>query len=48
LLFLGGDSPDTMARSEAFGLFLMAGGLIAVLIGMVTHVVQLNRSDRRL
>ena len=48
LLFLGSDSPDTMEQSETLALLCMAGGVIAVLIGMVTHVVQLNRSDRRL
>ena len=47
LLSLGSDSPDTMERSETFGLLLLAGGVIAVLIGMVTRVVQVNRADRR-
>jgi hypothetical protein len=47
LLFLGSDSPDTMERSETFGLLLLAGGVVAVLIGMVTHVVQVSRADQR-
>jgi hypothetical protein len=47
LLSLGSDSPDTLERSETLGLLLLAGGIIAVLIGMVTHVVQVNRADRR-
>ena len=47
LLSLGSDSPDTLERSETFGLLVLAGGVIAVLIGMVTHVVQVNRADRR-
>ena len=47
LLFLGSDSPGTMERSEMFGLLLLSGGVVAVLIGMATHVVQVNRADRR-
>lgn len=47
LLFLGSDSPDTLERSEMFGLLLLVGGVVAVLIGVVTHVVQVNRADRR-
>ena len=47
LLFLGSDSPDTMERSETFGLLLLAGGVVAVLFGMVTHVVQVSRADQR-
>jgi hypothetical protein len=47
LLFLGSDSPGTLARSETFGLLLLVGGVVAVLIGIVTHVVQVNRADRR-
>lgn len=37
----------TMVRSEAFGLLLLMAGVVAVLIGMVTHVVQVNRADQR-
>ena len=47
LLFHGSDSPGTMVRSEAFGLLLLMAGVVAVLIGMVTHVVQVNRADQR-
>ena len=31
LLFLGSDSPGTLARSETFGLLLLVGGVVAVL-----------------
>ena len=47
LLSLDSDSPDTLEPAETFGLLLLAGGMIAVLIGMVTHVVQIHRADRR-
>jgi hypothetical protein len=47
LLSVGSDSPDAMERSETFGLLLLTAGVIAVLIGMVTRVAQINRVDRR-
>lgn len=47
LLFITGDSPATMESSEVFGLLLIAAGLFANLIGMVTHVVAVNRADKR-
>jgi len=47
LLFLASDSPATVERSEKFGFLLMAAGVVAVLIGMVAHVVAVTRADRR-
>ncbi len=47
LLFITSDSPATMESSEVFGLLLIAAGLVAVLIGMVVHVVAVNRADKR-
>jgi hypothetical protein len=47
LLFHGTDSPATVERSEMFGLLLIATGVVAVLIGMVAHVVAVNRAERR-
>ena len=47
ILAHGSDSPIMLERSELLGWILVAGGAIAVLIGMVTHVVQVTRADRR-
>jgi len=47
LLFHGTDSPATVERSEMFGLLLIATGVVAVLIGMVAHVVAVNCAERR-
>ena len=47
LFFDDSDSPVTMERSELFGLLVLAGGMVTVLIGMVVHVVEVNRADRQ-
>ena len=40
------DTPTTWDPWDVFSLLLMITGAVAVLVGMVVHVVAVNRGDR--
>lgn len=46
MVALGSGSPGALVRSEVFGLATVAAGAVAVPVGMVAHVRQVNRVDR--
>ena len=45
LLLFTSDSPGVLERSEVLGLIVLGAGGAAVLIGMITHVIETERAD---